>query len=112
MLTLIEDLAVQAGLPQGKVQDLLGSVFSHIHRRFYEGEPPRINGDYVGEGLQWDIGAEGYFHFIGILIWLARNNAYEEPGEVIEYALRGLSAEERERFQAQMDRWKPREDIE
>jgi hypothetical protein len=108
LTTLIEDLAAQTGLPPATVEDILGRVFAHIHRRFYEGEPVPINGDYVGEGLHWDIGAEAYFHFIGILAWLARNNAYQESGEVIEYALRGLSPEDRERFQAQMDNWKPR----
>jgi hypothetical protein len=108
--TLIEDLAAQTGLHPAAVAEILGRVFAHIHRRFYEGEIPRINGDYVGEGLRWDIGVEAYFHFIGILVWLAGNESYRERGEVIEYALRTLSPADMDRFQRQMDKWKPRVD--
>lgn len=108
MSNLIEDVAAQTGLLPATVEEVLGGVFVHIHRCFYEGESVRINGDYVGEGLRWDIGAEGYFHFIGILVCLARNESYKEPGELIEYALRGLSLDDRNRFQQQMDKWTPR----
>jgi hypothetical protein len=106
--TLIEDIAAQTGLHPATVENVLGGVFAHMHRCFYEGQSVPINGDYVGEGLRWDIGAEGYYHFIGILVWLARNDIHNQPGELIEYALRGLSSDARERFQQQMDEWTPR----
>ena len=108
MNTLIEDVASQTGLPPATVEKVLGGVFAHMHRNFYEGPPVRINGDYVGEGLCWDIGAEAYFHFVGILVWLARNEFYNDAGEVTEYAFRGLSFEDRSRFQQQIDKWTPR----
>ena len=108
MKTLMEEIAANTGLALTEVDAVLGKVFAHIHRCFYEGERVQINGDYVGEGLRWDIGAEAYFHFVGILYWLARTESYREPGEVGEYALRTFSPEDRERFNHQMDNWKPR----
>jgi hypothetical protein len=109
MNDLTEQLAVRFRLSLTDTREILEEVFAHIHRRLFEGkngDGPRINGDYIGESLRWDIGSDAYFHFIGMLVCITKYYGVEEPGEWVEYASRTFSAEEAERLNAQMSNWK------
>ncbi len=55
-----------------------------------------INGDYIGEQLNWDISSRAYFHLLGFLDQLSEKYQWE-PGSAREYVSRLFTEDE----------WKP-----
>lgn len=81
---------------------VLDEFMLQLHRRIVEYEG--MNGDYLGEELHWEMGKQGYFHFLGFLDRFSERYEWE-PGIAHEYLARLWSRQDWMPFTHQLEGW-------
>ena len=100
---LIKEIASNLGMEEDDVSRVLDEFLLQIHRRFYEYRG--MNGDYLGEELHRQLGAQGFYHLLGFLETFSSRYDWE-PGIANEYLLRLGNKADWMPFKHQMVGWR------
>lgn len=99
---LIADVAGNLGMEENSVFHVVDEFLLQLHRRLYEYRG--VNGDYLGEELHFQIGAQGFYHLLGFLDTFSDRYNWER-GSATEYLLRLGRRAEWAPYQHQMEGW-------
>ena len=85
LLPIISEIATNLGLEESEVRATVDEFMLQLHKRFVE--YIGVNGDYLGEELNREIGNQAFFHFLGFLERFSIRYEWEQ-GTANEYLMR------------------------
>lgn len=81
-LSLISDISKDSGVSEEVVSKVIASFCKKIHRRIYEYDEG--NGDYVTEGLSFEMSDESWIHLYQFLLLDRLRHGQDYPSDAID----------------------------
>lgn len=100
-----EAVALKLDLDVDAVAAVVDEFMLQVHRRAYEYQG--LNGDYIGEELHYEMGPQGFYHFLRFLDWFSNTYGWENSSS--EYLSRLRPTDTWMPYRRQMDGWVSKE---